>query len=237
MRCSKSILFLFISLILLSNSFSKFQEFSEYNTKIIFNNDSTITIENEIHLRNTHSVGIVPGEFEFELYQYDEEFNIIDFDVVDELGNTITTRLIENDNKTSLIMNLFTPILPGFEYTFTVSYTFEFRSSGLLFNRLEVPIIQETQLPTKSGKLEIIIPKNKRFTYVSQQSNQTDISINKLSFPIDSITSEKLLIEYSSIPIRLGNYPGSLVFWLIINTLLIILLGFQLKKEITKLNE
>ena len=232
----KTSLFLLLSFVFILTSvaisYGAVEQFSVYDTKMTFNENDTITVEKLIHLRNVHDVGIVPGEFEFVLFSSDhEDIELQNIVIKDRYDNDIKFRIIDSVDKKSIVMNLITPILPGFEYVIKMNYTFSYEDSGLLFKRMQVPLKEETRLPVLSGTVEIDIPSSKSFTYLSHTDNSTMINGSSVRYEIDATTPSALMVEYSWLPIRLVGLPGSLVFWTVINLFLVLTLFIQIKRQ------
>lgn len=235
----KFILLIFVYLIVLNSSYSfSVEQFTKYDTTIIINEDDTITVEKIINLRNIHTVGIIPGQFEFQLNSASgNPLDIISYDVLDRYNNKISSQLIETKDKTAIILNLITPILPGFEQVIKLSYKIKYEPSGIFFKRVEMPLKESTRVPILDGEVRIEIPSGKSFTYISNSNQNVSVDSNSATFLVDQNSPSTLEIEYSFLPLRVGNIPGSLLFWTIINIILILILAYEVKREVEKIKK
>ena len=214
---------LFLSFIL--NSYSAVEEFSRYDTKISINSDNTIDVHKMIRLQNIHSVGIVPGRIEFSIGKEVEgsvsDVTLENFVVVDRFGKEYKHQIFETPKESRIAIDIFTPLLPGFEHVINLSYTISYEDSGLFFKNLQVPIKEESNINIRAGSVELTIPKGKYFTYISDIPESSVVEDNVAKWTIDENSPGAVKLEYSWLPIKSGGFKGSYVFWIIINIILI----------------
>jgi len=240
----KKIFFLvFLVSILLSISvvFSSIEVFTNYNTKLIINNDSTITVLKNLTLKNVYKVGIVPGQIEFkigtsdsgQLYIPNESY----VSAYDEYGNKIDTSLRRTKDFTTIILNVYYPLLPGFSYSFVLKYRMIYHSNGIFFKSLEIPL-RESTIPIENGKFIVILPKKYGFSYVKSTGiSKYTIHKNVAVWNVKNNNPKSITFEYSIFPIRLFDLRGSYIFWIGLNFLLFLFLVYEIRKEIQTLRE
>ncbi|MCA9497237.1 MAG: hypothetical protein KC589_09920 [Nanoarchaeota archaeon] len=216
------------------NAFSAVEIFTAYDTKININKNNTIDVEKKILLRNIHDVGIVPGQVEFKI-NTGEDIELQGFEVYDRYGSPIKSSIRKTSDYDVIMLNIFTPVLPGFEYKIDLKYTLNYNPNGLLFKRIELPLKENTRIPIKKGTIEISIPEKYKITHTTYSDNSTILEKNSLKLDFSEELPETINIEYSRIPLRLGGVAGSIVFWLTVNILLILILGREVKRELRKL--
>ncbi len=221
-----------------SSAFGAVEVFSEYNTEITINSNNTIDVHKTIYLKNIHVTGIVPGSVEFKINKKinnsDFKINLTNVQVLDRYGNPIKFNIIETKDYTVIALNIFSPLLPGFEYKMDLYYTFEYESSGFVFKSLEVPIKEISTIPVEDGTFKITIPENYGFTYISFISNNSQIEKNTAVWEFDSENKmpETIAFEYSYIPLKIGDLRGSIAFWIIIDLILFLLLILDITRRI-----
>ena len=229
-------MFIFLTL-LTSVSAYEVEQFTTYDSTITILDDNKIKVEKQLAIRNVHDAGIIPGQVEFKIFNAnsDAPLNIIEYSAKNRYGEDIRSRLASTSDFSSISLDIFQPILPGFEYEITLTYIIEYESSGIFFKRVEIPLKENTRVPILAGDVLIEVPENKYFTYLSYENDNTTISGNLASFSLQADTSDFLIFEYSFIPLKVGPLAGSLVFWSLVNVILLIILGMEMKKELKKL--
>ncbi len=232
------IIFLLLIVFLANSTFGAVEVFSNYDTVMKLNKNNTIDVHKIILLRNVHEVGIVPGQVEFKIGKslYDSVSNVelLDYKVLDRYGNPIKSQISDTGQFSTILLDIFTPILPGFEYKIDLYYTLEYNPEGIFFKRLQVPLKEITQIPIKKGTVELIIPDSYHFTYLSYTDNDTIVQDNSVAWEINEDMPQTLTFEYSYLPIKVGNIQGSYIFWITINAILILILFFEIRKEIIR---
>lgn len=234
------LLLVIICMTFLSISFAQsVEQFTQYNVSYTFLEEGVIEVNKFMLLRNIHSVGIVPGPVEFRTSVLEgNEFEIFDLQATNRHGENLTSRILEFSEYTAIGVNVFTPILPGFEYEINLNYKIRLNNTpGILFKRVQLPLVQQTRVPILAGNIEINVPNNHFITHTNFRDNFTTISSNTITFELTDETPEYVLIEYSRVPSRIGGFAGSLVFWILVNAVLFSILiyeivrGFRRKKN------
>lgn len=238
-KISRCFYFFILILFLSSISYSAEVEiFSEYNTVMQLNKNNTIDIHKTIALQNVHEVGIVPGEIEFKIgksiYSDVSNVNIQNFKATNRYGNPINAKLVETDKYSIITLDIFTPVLPGFEYRINLDYSLIYEPEGIFFKRLQVPLKEDTQIPIERGTVELIIPSSYHFTYLSYIDNDTIVEDNTIKWELNKEVPDSLIFEYSYLPVKIGNIQGSYIFWITINVILIFILFLEIRKEVKK---
>ncbi len=232
----KKVLFvLFISLLFVNAAYSAVEVFTNYDTKIQINSNNTMDIQKNINLRNIHIVGIVPGRIEFKVGT-GEKGSVSDLELsnvvaLDRYGEPIRTQVFETNDAKIIALDIFTPILPGFEYIIDLSYTLSYDSSGLFFKNMEIPLKEQTSIEIQKGVFELSLPDNYYFTYISGNSSEQEVNDNVAKWSINKDSPQSVRIEYSYLPINFGGIKGSYLFWITINIILLIILSFEIRKE------
>ena len=220
-----SLLLLFFSL---SYSYAQVQEFSKYDTTFTIYGNNTLEVEKHIKIKNTHTMGIIPGEMEF-IVENAKKFRVTSLQAVDSFENSLNTRIVEYSNRTQLEVDVEYPILPGFEYEFFITYTVDFNRNGIFFKTLEVPIVKSS-IPTQETNTYIQIPQSYHLTYSSENYSQ----ITNTKILIGNSSSSYTHIEYSSIPIKVNGIRGVYVFWISILVILVSFVLFSIRRAIAK---
>jgi hypothetical protein len=237
----KLILILTICVLFTNSAYSAVQAFSQYDTEIIINSDKTIDINKTIRLQNIHSVGIVPGRIEFSIGKQAEgsvsEVKLENFQILDRYGDPYKSQIFETPQETRIAIDIFTPLLPGFEHIIDLSYTISYEDSGLFFKNLEIPIKEESSIDIVEGTISIQIPDGRYFTYISDLPNSSTVIENIATWDINDQSPSNVRIEYSIIPVKVGGLKGSYVFWILINIVLISILIREIRREVRKIKK
>lgn len=233
------ILFSLFSFSNIAYSSADVEVFSKYNTYIKVNKDYTFDVHKEIYLRNIHDVGIVPGQVEFKILGTNQKNkgNVLYYNVTDRYGNPIRSQISQTDTGTIILLDIFTPVLPGFEYKIDLKYTIEYDSSGIFFKNIQMPLMEKTLIPIQSGVVEVEVPDSYKITYINYKDANTVLEKSKVSWEVSKGVPEIVDLEYSYIPIRVPGVKGSFVFWIAIDLILIIILIIEVIKEINKLQK
>jgi len=211
--------------------------FSKYNTYITVNKNYTFDVHKEIFLRNIHDVGIVPGQVEFKILGTKNSKNgkLTSYKVTNRYGDEIKSQTRETDTGSIILLDIFTPVLPGFEYKIDLKYTIEYESSGIFFKNIQLPLMEKTKIPIQTGIVEVTLPENYHITYIDYEDDKTILEDRKVTWEISKNVPELTSLEYSYIPIKVGWTKGSLVFWLTINLILIMILLVEIFNEVKKI--
>ena len=128
--------FLAFFLVFIPSTFAAVEEFSRYNSDISIYSNNTMKVQKFITLQNIHTVGIVPGQLEFKIDNADNSIKLLNYNITDRYGKQIRSTLRTTSDYHVIGINIFTPLLPGFEYPINIKYTLEFEPKGIFFKRL-----------------------------------------------------------------------------------------------------
>lgn len=231
----KIIFYVFLSLIFIGAAFGAVEVFSQYDTEIVVNTNNTIDIHKTIFLQNVHTVGIVPGSVEFKINKKinnsDSEIKVTNIRLYDRYGNPIKFNTVETSDYTIIKIDIFSPLLPGFEYKLELFYTLNYEPSGIFFKSIEIPTKEINSIPIKNGSVKISLPENYGFTFVNYENNSV-IDKNTGVWQINSNLPPTLAFEYSYIPLKFGELKGSTWFWILIDLTLLLLLIIEIIRRI-----
>lgn len=226
-------LFLVLCMIFSTSIYAEVEVFSTYNTDIRLNNDDTLDVHKSIFLRNVHDVAIIPGQVDFKILTGDH-VEVLEYSLKDRYEQDINSNIIKTQDFSIIQTKIFTPLLPGFEYKIDLYYRLNLQPKGIFFKKLQIPLKENTRIPIKSGTINLEIPENYHYTYLNYKDNDTIVDSNKASWEISEETPDILEFEYSYLPINLPGISGSLVFWILINVILIFILIKEVRKELYK---
>jgi hypothetical protein len=222
-------------LVLFSFSLSFSQEFSTYDEKIKIYNDKLI-VEKTIGIKNKGKKPYVPGDIVFRINEAENfKLNESSIEIRKLDGSKIPFSIYRTSNYKTIIARVFMPLIPGYEYKFNLSYEIIYDKKGLLFYSLEIPLKIGKNITINQGSLIIELENDYKFTYFSAK-NYT-INENILKYNINSNSPDFVKLEYSYIPLKIFNLKGSILFWGIIDLLLILLVIKEIKKEINNLKK
>ena len=223
---------------LMSSTFAAVEVFSQYDTDIVINKDKTIDVTKNIRLRNVHSVGIVPGRVEFSIGKKAKgsvsKITVQNISALDRYGNKYPLQVFETADETRIAIDIFTPLLPGFEHIINLKYTIAYEDSGLFFKNLQIPLREDTSITIQRGEVSITLPEGRHFTYISDLPNSSVVEGNVAKWQINSASPGSVKIEYSALPIKLPGFKGSYVFWILINVVLLSILAREVRSELRK---
>lgn len=230
-----SFVFFFFSFI--SFSYSTVEVFSNYDTILTVNSDNTINVNKSLTLKNVYDVGIVPGQIEFKIGRgIDGSIDNLEVDnlsAYDSFGNEIKTQIRRTSDYTVIILDIYYPLLPGFEYEFDLFYKISYKPGGIFFKSLQIPL-RESTIPIKGGEFKVVLPENYYFTYVESEGKNASVNKNIAIWDIEDDLPKSVIFEYSYLPISVGSLKGSYVFWIMINIILLGILVIEVRKEINK---
>ena len=234
----KVILGIILTLFLVNISYASVEVFSEYNNVLKVNSDNTIEISKNLTIKNIYDVGIVPGQIEFKVGKGTDgsisNINVRNVKAVDRFGNEIRSQVRETKDYTIIILDIYYPLLPGFEYKFDLVYTIDYEPGGIFFKSLQIPL-RESTIPIDNGKFSVILPNNYYFTYLSSEGKNATVEKNIAFWEIKNDVPNSVVFEYSYLPVKIGSLKGSYVFWITINFILILFLIQGIRREIKKL--
>ncbi len=239
----KKILFVFVCILAVSNFvYSAVEVFSDYDTTLTVNNDNTIDVNKTLTIKNVYDVGIVPGQIEFKIAKGIDgsisNLEIIGVSANDMFGKSINTQVRSTEQFSVIILDIYYPLLPGFEYTFDLNYKLSYSPGGIFFKSLQIPL-RESTIPIQSGEFKIILPDNYHFTYLGTGDEDLEVYVdgNEAMWDIKDNLPKSIVFEYSYLPISIGNFKGSYIFWITINVILLVFLFFEVRKEIRKVRD
>jgi len=126
--------------------------------------------------------------------------------------------------------------LPGFEYEFNLYYKVAYEPGGIFFKSLQIPL-RESTIPIEKGDFTVILPENYHFTYLGTENKDAVVDGNVASWKIKDNMPNSVTFEYSYLPVKVGNLKGSYVFWILINIILLLILIFEVRKEIIRVRK
>ncbi|MFW5704346.1 MAG: hypothetical protein ACOCXG_00755 [Nanoarchaeota archaeon] len=232
----KFIIFLFVGLFLTSGANAFVEAFSQFDTTYTLNFDNTLTVEKNLKLQNIHDQAIIPGQVEFKIVDKQAEFNnnfkLEDYKATNRYGEEIRSRVINTNEGVIIILEIVTPVLPGFESVIDLEYNLSYDPKGILFKSLEIPLNEKlTIAKLNGGKVKLNLPENRHLTFLGYKDESTIVSENSIEWNIGSKdVPETVQFEYSRLPVSFGRIRGSLVFWSVINLLLILVLALQIRR-------
>ena len=224
-----------LAIISISSVFSTVEVFSKFDTVVKINENDTVEINKSLSLKNVYDVGIVPGQVEFKIGDGDADSVFIEEAVaVDSYGNDIKATIKNREGYSVIVLDVYYPLLPGFEYSFDLYYRFSYEPGGIFFKSLQIPV-RESTIPIEDGYFQVILPESYSFTYLSDEGfNETeDGVIAKWNIKDDS--PKMVGFEYSYLPVNLGFARGSYVFWIALNILLLLFLILEIRKAVKRI--
>jgi len=233
----KKVFFVFV-LILTSLSClnASVEVFSNYDTVLTVNTDNTIDINRSLTLKNVYEVGIVPGQIEFKVAKgvdgSVDNLKVMNVSAKDKFGKDIKVQVREMKDYSVIILDVYYPLLPGFEYQFDLDYKLSYNPGGIFFKSLNIPI-RESTIPIEKGAFRVVLPDNYHFTYFGEKVN-VNKETNSAIWDIKDNDPKSITFEYSYLPIKIKNFKGSYTFWIVINLILLLILFFEVKKEVKK---
>lgn len=230
----------FFFVIIFSNVvFSTVEVFSNYDT-VLQVQENKILINKTLTLKNVYDVGIVPGQIEFKIARGEDgsvnDLKVLNVSARDKFGKEIKTQVRDIDEYTAIILDVYYPLLPGFEYTFDLNYELSYKPGGLFYKSLNIPL-RESTIPIKSGNFEVKLPNSYSFTYFGDNDVPNENSNNVAKWEIKDNMPNSIIFEYSWIPNPLKSFKGSYIFWGLVNLILLLLLFFEIKKEINRVRQ
>lgn len=224
-------------LALIFQAYSSVEVFSQYDTQMqVFSNNS-IQISKDLTLKNVYDVGIVPGQIEFKVGRGTEgsigSIDISAVTAVDSFGNEIKSQVRSTSDYSVIILDVYYPLLPGFEYAFSLNYTLSYEPGGIFFKSLQIPL-RESSIPIEKGEFKVVLPENYHFTHLTSDGGEAQVVEGNAVWEIIDDTPRSVSFEYSYLPISFGGIKGSYFFWVGLNVLLLLFLIFEIRKEIRR---
>lgn len=213
-----------VFLVTLSSSFAAFGEvieFSEFKRDVTYD-DGVLYVKTTALLKNTAPYPIIPGELHFTLFERSgfetHSVPVSDFTVVGLNNKNLETYIDTGSFDSDLYFLVWEPVLPGFSYPLTITYTIDFKPKGLLFYNIELPI-EETTIPIRKKTLTFSLDSSYFVTYATQGAAVTKLPDQKVVSISDTHT---IRVEFTHLPLPKLPVMMVHVFWMI---LLIILAG------------
>lgn len=232
---------MFLVLVSSNYVFSSVEVFSSYDTILEVRDDNMILVTKHLTLKNVYDVGIVPGQIEFKVARGTGDgsvanLNVLNVSATDRFGKEIKTQVRNTVKYSVIVLDVYYPLLPGFEYEFDLKYQLSYKPGGIFFKSLNIPI-RESTIPIEVGTFKVVLPEKYYFTHLDLEGeNLGDVVIegNVAIWDIKNDMPNSVGFEYSWIPIRVGNLKGSYVFWIFVNLVLLLVLFFEVRREIVK---
>ncbi|MFW6013998.1 MAG: hypothetical protein ACOCZ6_01975 [Nanoarchaeota archaeon] len=207
--------------------------FSNYKTTTTLKDDR-LHVEREVTIQNLDSNPIIPGELHFRIHELEGgervPSKIENFRTSNEHGMEMESKEVEGSDETELVVSMWEPILPNFNYNIQMSYDIVFEPQGLLFHELIVPM-EDTTVPIKNTENEFHLPSNYHVTYAEEADVRKVEREGEVYSEISWDDERQMSIEYSVLPLpRLGTKAVN-IFWgaIIIITLI---LSFVLHRKL-----
>ena len=224
----------------ISFSFATVEVFSNYDTTLTVNSDNTIEVNKSLTLKNVYDVGIVPGQIEFKIGKGTdgsvEDIEVGEIIAFDSFGNQIKSQLRQTSDFSIIILDVYYPLLPGFEYKFDLYYSLTYEPGGIFFKSLQIPL-RESTIPIEKGKFNVVLPDNYHFTYLESEGLEGQIIDGVATWDIKDDLPKSVIFEYSYLPISFGGFKGSYVFWIFVNVALLLVLFYEVRKEIKRVRD
>lgn len=213
------------------------ESFSKYYSKVEFIDSNKIKISKNLTLKNNYDKSILPGQIEFRVgsgtLDSATSINMSNIVVKDSNGRNISYTYREFEDYSSLILDIYYPLLSGFEYEFELIYELNLGRSGIFFRNLQIPL-KDSSIPIEDGTFEVILPKRNYFTYAGELNEFAEIRGNRGVWDLQNNFPNTVEFEYSIIPIRTSWMRGSYLFWILVNVMMFAFLVYQIRKEVVK---
>lgn len=211
--------------VLLDAAIGEVVVFNDYVTHTTLKDDRLL-IEREITLKNVGKNPIIPGELHFKLHEIKKNERVPsvvrDFKAQNDYQQELKTRTIEGREETDLVISVWEPVLPQFSYRIKLSYELEFKTKGLLFYELNVPL-EETSIPIRNNRHNLYIPSGYHVTY-APNAVVSSVSRNQNAYEMVSWENrESMVIEYSRLPLPKMGIRAVNIFWGVVIVSMILL--------------
>lgn len=194
--------------------------FDKYDTISTVEGDH-IHIDRQMTLTNVAHNPVIPGELHFKIFKQDgntqSAIKVSGFTAANDQGQALTTKVLSEPDQTDLSVTIWDPMLPGFSYSFKVSYDLYFQPSGLLFYELKIPQ-EQTTIAIRNSEQTVLLGDNYHVTYAP------DSSVSKVSGNVVvswSGNNDQQVIEYSALPLPKLGIRAVNLFWGFIIVLLV----------------
>lgn len=204
------LLFLPISSIFVSADFELIV-FQEYD-KTYFLDGNILRVEKDLVLRNVGSNPVMPGDIRFRVYEV-RGGNLVPSEIreiqASDNSRELDTYVEQFSEYSTLVVRVFNPLLPEFDYQIRLSYEINFNPTGILFHEMIFPI-EETTIPIRDSSTTFIIPNRYRITYAPN----VEIVQDSMHRTIDWDSDDELVLEYTRLPLPQAPFRMVSVFWL-----------------------
>ena len=215
------------TLLLLPAASANVLVFSEYNTEATITQD-TIHIERDVTIKNNGQVPIIPGELHFRFFEQDGDtthsIDVSNVQATSATGETLTTRAVDRGNEQDVSVQIWNPLLPGFDYSFTMSYDIEFETSGVLFHEINLPR-EQTTVPIINEQTRFLLEDKYYVTYAPGTEINRISGNSVIEWRTDT---DNRVVEYSRIPFPQTGLRAVNVFWIaiIVSLLAVFMISF-----------
>ncbi len=224
---------LVIALIIFSSiSFAEVIVFEDYQTSYKFEGGK-LYVEKNLKLKNVGASPIIPGEIHFKLSEKKGDSSVptkVDnFEIVDLRGQKLNSRQTSSDTETDLVFTIWNPLLPKFNYDFTMTYEIEFNPKGLLFYEITIPD-EKTTIPIRSAVTRFLLPSSLHVTYAPDAEVEKESKQKVLEWK----THSNINFEYSILPLPKTGLRMVNIFWIfiiLIFAVIFLLRAFKNRKE------
>lgn len=245
MKCGKTIkniallkgifIFIFLLVLLLPFVFSEVVVFSDYKTDTYVEKEK-LHINRALILQNVGSNPIIPGELHFKLHEVKDDSRIAsyvsNFEAKNGYDVELSTRLIEGNEETDLVVSVWEPVLPQFTYSIYLSYDLDFKANGVLFYEIKVPV-EETTIPIKNNVHNLFIDEGYKVTYAPSSTVSKELKDGVDYTKVSWQNKENMVIEYSKIPFPLMGFKSVNIFWGFV-IFVLMLLTYAIHRKINK---
>ena len=188
--------------------------FEDYSTSY-YVKGRTLLVEKELILKNTGNVAAIPGEIHFRVSEQhgDSSRGPLIKDVVAlHNANKLDSRVDRYDTFSDVVVHIWSPLLPDFEYRFTLSYEMDFRPKGVFFHEVVFPV-EETTIPIRERDTRMMLPTGFAVTFAPNANVRSD-GLYKI---VDWGSRTDLSLEYTRLPMP-QQMPFRMVsvFWLVV---------------------
>lgn len=209
-----------VSLLIFSPFVNAFEVvvFEQYDT-VYSVKGRTLVVEKDLVLRNVGTNPIIPGEISFKLFEMhgdsSRSSNVRDV-VALHNNNVLDTRVDSHTDFSDVVVHIWNPLLPDFDYSFSLSYEIDYRPRGVLFHEVVFPV-EETTISINDRTTTMLLPRRYSVTY-APHAVLSSTSDNKI---VDWGSRSELSLEYTIIPLP-EQMPFRMVsvFWLSVLILL-----------------
>ncbi len=197
--------------------------FRDYSTKSVLDRDM-LHISRAITLENVGANPIIPGELHFKLHEIIKNQKVAsvvhNLEAKNDFGTVLKSRIIESKEETDLVASVWEPVLPKFTYNVKMSYDLEFKTKGILFYEINVPL-EETTIPIENQKQSLYIPAKYHITYAPDAIVRTVEEGGQKYRVVEWENMEDMVVEYSVLPLPKLGIRSVNIFWIMVIIILL----------------